>query len=323
MCQSTPILLATSLQILKHAAEVYTPIVFETFQREFLQMWDCDIRRYGEQNGPIIEYKVSSCGSNYEHSVTFNSPISNVLCSCKKFEFVGILCRHVLKVFDLRSIRTIPLQYILKRWSKNAKVGTTKDCCGAIIHNNPKEEVGRRYKEMCHVLVKIAARASESQKTYLTVMDYADKILEEIDDSLKNVELDEPSICTLKEMESQHEQCQEECPKNLDATNEDLKKIQEDNISCDHFSTLRFLPKKMPVQAKGTKIRETCRGQRRRYKSVLETRKKKRTQNKPSSSTMVSSSMPCLPFQCSNNPESSIPEYQNVGDFNLLPKVND
>ena len=38
-------------------------------------------------------------------------------CSCKNFEFVGILCRHILSVFIHKDCYDIPLTYWLPRWS--------------------------------------------------------------------------------------------------------------------------------------------------------------------------------------------------------------
>jgi zinc finger SWIM domain-containing protein 3 len=39
---------------------------------------------------------------------------SSVKCSCKKFEFAGILCSHALKVLDINNIKSVPQMYILK-----------------------------------------------------------------------------------------------------------------------------------------------------------------------------------------------------------------
>ncbi|XP_021849383.2 protein FAR1-RELATED SEQUENCE 5-like [Spinacia oleracea] len=40
-------------------------------------------------------------------------------CSCKLFEFSGILCRHLIRVIDTEVIQVIPDKYILDRWRKN------------------------------------------------------------------------------------------------------------------------------------------------------------------------------------------------------------
>lgn len=42
-------------------------------------------------------------------------------CSCKMFEFEGVLCRHVLAVFKAKNVFMLPHHYILKRWTRNAK----------------------------------------------------------------------------------------------------------------------------------------------------------------------------------------------------------
>lgn len=49
--------------------------------------------------------------------------INNLLsCSCRMFERMGILCSHILKVLrDSLDIKeSIPNEYILKRWTKQA-----------------------------------------------------------------------------------------------------------------------------------------------------------------------------------------------------------
>lgn len=42
-------------------------------------------------------------------------------CSCHLFEFLGILCRHVLAIFIKKNVHSLPSQYILCRWTINAK----------------------------------------------------------------------------------------------------------------------------------------------------------------------------------------------------------
>uniref|UniRef100_A0A452YG79 Protein FAR1-RELATED SEQUENCE n=2 Tax=Triticinae TaxID=1648030 RepID=A0A452YG79_AEGTS len=65
------------------------------------------------------EYKV--VGDNHQQTAS---------CSCGQFERVGILCAHALKVLDLMNIKLLPAHYILKRWTRKARSGSIKDCCG-------------------------------------------------------------------------------------------------------------------------------------------------------------------------------------------------
>ncbi|KAB2611995.1 protein FAR1-RELATED SEQUENCE 7-like [Pyrus ussuriensis x Pyrus communis] len=53
-----------------------------------------------------------------------------ILCSCKKFEFEGILCAHALKLYYDLDLSSIPSNYYLKRWSKDAKCGIRFDSYG-------------------------------------------------------------------------------------------------------------------------------------------------------------------------------------------------
>lgn len=45
------------------------------------------------------------------------------------FEFSGILCRHILAVFRVTNVLTLPSHYLLKRWTRTAK-------SGMVLHNH-------------------------------------------------------------------------------------------------------------------------------------------------------------------------------------------
>ncbi|XP_020415517.1 protein FAR1-RELATED SEQUENCE 5-like [Prunus persica] len=51
-------------------------------------------------------------------------------CSCKRFEFVRIICKHILALFRRDQIEYMPDKYILKRWKKTAKSGLVSDTNG-------------------------------------------------------------------------------------------------------------------------------------------------------------------------------------------------
>ncbi|XP_074297649.1 protein FAR1-RELATED SEQUENCE 6-like [Silene latifolia] len=40
-------------------------------------------------------------------------------CTCKLFEFKGILCRHIIRVLQLKKVQFIPEKYILNQWRKD------------------------------------------------------------------------------------------------------------------------------------------------------------------------------------------------------------
>ena len=70
-------------------------------------------------------YTVEFLHKPAEFIVSYNTKNKTFSCSCRKLEIVGILCYHVLKVFDSLDIKTIPDTYILKRLTREAIVDVT------------------------------------------------------------------------------------------------------------------------------------------------------------------------------------------------------
>ncbi|PRQ24833.1 putative transcription factor FAR family [Rosa chinensis] len=87
--QTTPAL-SFPVKILRNAAKVYTPAVFKWFQVELCKAHDCTLKLFGEI-GTMRIYEVTAHGKRFHHTVTFDSVDNNISCTCKKFEFAGIL----------------------------------------------------------------------------------------------------------------------------------------------------------------------------------------------------------------------------------------
>ena len=104
-------------------------------------------------------------------------------CSCKKFEFVGILCCHALKILDINNIKKIPEQYVLNRWTVDAKVVHIKS--NSETHEDPKTKLSKRRKELCRMYIHLATRAAESDETYFLAVNNAEKLAEDVEKSLK------------------------------------------------------------------------------------------------------------------------------------------
>ncbi|KAK1257558.1 Protein FAR-RED ELONGATED HYPOCOTYL 3 [Acorus gramineus] len=112
-------------------AKVYTPEILELFQAEYEKSLNCFIYIHGKV-GHVIEYKIHRDRSN-ERTILFDSATEMVTCISKKFEFMGIQCCHVLKVLDHRNIKFLPPQYILTRWTRDAKFDVVHDICSSSI----------------------------------------------------------------------------------------------------------------------------------------------------------------------------------------------
>lgn len=120
MSQRMPRLMGDVI-LLKQARDIYTPKIFELFQLEYEMCLNIVVNHCTEC-GSLFEFKVCTYGQMREYTVTFDSSDETVACNCMKFEFMGVLCSHALKVLDYRNIKILPIQYILKRWTKDARV---------------------------------------------------------------------------------------------------------------------------------------------------------------------------------------------------------
>ncbi|KAH7532703.1 hypothetical protein FEM48_Zijuj04G0050500 [Ziziphus jujuba var. spinosa] len=114
--------LKTPLPVEKQAAEIYTRKMFSIFQDEVFESLVLAVKLSGEEGGTIKKYEVARFDEEHKvYFVDFNITEQIATCSCKMFEFEGILCRHVLAVFKATNVFILPQHYILKRWTRNAK----------------------------------------------------------------------------------------------------------------------------------------------------------------------------------------------------------
>lgn len=180
------------LRLLWQAANVYTPAVFEIFRLEFELTMNCIVYSCGEV-GTISQYEVTVKDKTKEQFVRFDSADGSAICSCKKFEFAGVQCCHVLKILDLRNIKELPLQYILKRWRKDAKVGSVRENQSFAPDGDPKSSLPKRYSSLCRILYKIAARAAENAEAYSFMESQSDQLLEQVERILQARLVEKPS----------------------------------------------------------------------------------------------------------------------------------
>ncbi|KAL8474171.1 hypothetical protein ACS0TY_030850 [Phlomoides rotata] len=144
----------------KHVAGLYTHAVFRKFQVEVLGAVAC-IPKREEQVDATITFKVQDFERNQEFIVTLNELKSEVSCICRLFEFKGFLCRHAMIVLQISGISTIPSQYILKRWTKDAK--------SRYVMGEGNEHVQsrlQRYNDLCQRAIKLGEEGSLSQESY-------------------------------------------------------------------------------------------------------------------------------------------------------------
>ena len=105
----------------------------------------CDLL---EAAGTNLTFFVKYMESNRGATVVLNTEDSTIRCSCRMFECIGmctiyisiytlqavilivtnncllgLLCKHVIRVFNTNGVYNLPSKYILPRWTKYAKSG--------------------------------------------------------------------------------------------------------------------------------------------------------------------------------------------------------
>jgi len=180
--------------MLIQASKLYTPVIFEAFQGEYERsMAACTTALEGDH-----EYLVSigsfdgTCTLEKEYKVIGDPVEQTSTCSCGQFSRIGILCAHALKVLDLMNIKSLPTQYVLKRWTREARSGTIHDSKGRDIIENPRLDEMIHYKNMSRKFQNLAHRPASHPGCILLVNNALDilskQVEKEINGCTNNVE---------------------------------------------------------------------------------------------------------------------------------------
>ncbi|XP_042503475.1 protein FAR1-RELATED SEQUENCE 5-like isoform X2 [Macadamia integrifolia] len=147
--QTRPVL-KLDLPMEQEAAEIYTRSVFKEFHLEFFDSFKYVAKETGRAE-TTWTYVVSRWGQNRKFLVNFSSHNDDVqvTCSCQNFEFKGILCRHILKVFTVRNVMLIPDVYIRKRWTKKVKSNVVSDESGKGVLSGGQKLLAPHCSDIC------------------------------------------------------------------------------------------------------------------------------------------------------------------------------
>ncbi|KAH6796766.1 hypothetical protein C2S52_021320 [Perilla frutescens var. hirtella] len=71
----------------------------------------------------LIFYVASSStsSSSRSRSVYYDRSTHQTSCTCRMWETKGVLCHHIFKVYYLLNVASVPEQYLLRRWRRDAK----------------------------------------------------------------------------------------------------------------------------------------------------------------------------------------------------------
>ncbi|KAL8107012.1 hypothetical protein AgCh_023711 [Apium graveolens] len=174
----------------QQAANIYSKMVFSKFQEELVETFIYTANKV-EDDGVISKFRVAK----YEHdhkayTVTWNVSEMNAKCSCQMFEYSGILCRHILTVFTVTNVLTLPSHYVLKRWTKNARVDNWSDKDD--IDTKGMESLTMRFNSLCQEAIKVAEKGAIAKETYNTVLKVLKEASKEVAVMKKRIAKDSP-----------------------------------------------------------------------------------------------------------------------------------
>ncbi|KAL0311215.1 UNVERIFIED_CONTAM: protein FAR1-RELATED SEQUENCE 9 [Sesamum angustifolium] len=168
---TTPVL-KTPSPMEKQAANLYTRRLFMKFQGELVETL-ANPATIVDDSGTVITYRVAKFGEEHKaHTVRFNAFEMKATCSCLMFEFSGIICRHVLSVFRAKNVLMLPPEYVLKRWTRNAKtgVGESEPDSAFGLPSNSQDSPIVRHNNLRQEAVKYVEEGAKSIHVYNVAM---------------------------------------------------------------------------------------------------------------------------------------------------------
>ncbi|XP_019160898.1 PREDICTED: protein FAR1-RELATED SEQUENCE 5-like [Ipomoea nil] len=155
----------TPLALEWHLAQVFTLTIFYDLQKEIAAAcFYCRVVGICEAEG-VISYNITGeCTTQY--TVKYIRGEGNVSCSCKLFERLGLVCRHMFMVFRDAQIDSLPPVYAMTHWCKGVVVGV---CCGRCDIPTSRSVPSLLWSEM-HACVGVAGNNTARQSWMLQVL---------------------------------------------------------------------------------------------------------------------------------------------------------
>ncbi|CAA3022245.1 FAR1-RELATED SEQUENCE 2-like isoform X1 [Olea europaea subsp. europaea] len=144
----------------RQMSAVYTHAIFQKFQAEVLGIDSCNTERECEDAGSVT-FQVDDLQKQHNFIALWNKGEDVICCSCRSFEYIGFLCRHAMSVLQISGVSFIKSDYILKRWTRNAKIGES-NWRASNRHNSRIH----RLNDLCKLATKLGEEGSLSREAY-------------------------------------------------------------------------------------------------------------------------------------------------------------
>lgn len=144
----------------KQMSMIYTDTIFKKFQIEILGVVSCHLEKESEDEDTIV-FRVDDFEERRNFFVAWNKRVCDVCCLCRSFEYEGFLCKHAILVLQMSGVSDIPSHYILKRWTKEAKIRQNLGEISNRLHYRTQ-----RFNDLCKRAIKLGEEGSLSEEVF-------------------------------------------------------------------------------------------------------------------------------------------------------------
>ncbi|GMI98510.1 FAR1-related sequence 2 [Hibiscus trionum] len=155
----------------KQMSMVYTDTIFKKFQAEILGMVSCHLQKESEDEDTVI-FRVDDFEERQNFLVAWSKREFDLCCLCCSFEYKGFLCKHSLLVLQMSGVSDIPCHYILKRWTKEAKIRQNLGEKSNRLHHRVQ-----RFNDLCKRAIKLGEEGSISEEAYTIALQALEEAL--------------------------------------------------------------------------------------------------------------------------------------------------
>ncbi|KAE8668639.1 hypothetical protein F3Y22_tig00112289pilonHSYRG00090 [Hibiscus syriacus] len=165
-----------------HATTIFTRESFRAFQdellRETLYRIEVEIQSLSDECQHYIFFKVQRKKRKFE--ISFDSHTKTLNCSYKKFETVGLPCRHQLHILKHLDYTYLPRTLIQIRWTNDAKASAP-----SYVDLNVSPEVMQmaRFATLCSTSSRLCYIASKTDESFKIARDEMKRLIEELENS--------------------------------------------------------------------------------------------------------------------------------------------
>ncbi|KAE8673549.1 hypothetical protein F3Y22_tig00111779pilonHSYRG00057 [Hibiscus syriacus] len=182
-CESMNTSLATALKHKKTYLDVVRAIEdgisrMHELIRETLYRIEAEIKSLSDECQHYILSKYAEKNRKFE--ISFDSRTKTLICSCKKFETVGLPCRHQLHILKQLDYTYLPGTLIQSRWTNDAKASAP-----SYVDLNVSPEVMQmaRFADLRSTSSRLCYIASKTDESFKTERDEMKKLIEELENS--------------------------------------------------------------------------------------------------------------------------------------------